>query len=124
MPEDLENFFEFYEDISMDESILEEMNQGDFKCLIPNCETITWPILSVDDFTVPGLEVSTSAIQFYMPHGLKVQNINEVPAYGFFSFVADFGGYLGLLLGASLLSLFDELMEFLMYCSKRTNQKK
>ena len=33
---------------------------------------------------------------------------NEVLQYDEFNFIADFGGYLGLLLGASLLTIFDE----------------
>ena len=31
----------------------------------------------------------------------------EYPVYGYSSLIADFGGYLGLLVGHSLLSLFD-----------------
>ncbi len=35
----------------------------------------------------------------------------EKLSYEFTNFVADFGGYLGLLLGASLLSIYDGLIE-------------
>jgi hypothetical protein len=43
----------------------------------------------------------------------KVEVREELKLYGFSNFVADVGGSLGLLLGASLLSIFDWCVEFL-----------
>ena len=37
--------------------------------------------------------------------------MEQYPLYGFSSFIADVGGFLGLLLGASLLSLFETCFE-------------
>jgi hypothetical protein len=44
---------------------------------------------------------------------VKVEVREEFKLYGFSNFVADVGGSLGLLLGASLLSIFDCWVEFL-----------
>ncbi len=42
---------------------------------------------------------------------IQVKVNKDIPLYTFTSFVADFGGYLGLLLGASLLSIFDDVVK-------------
>ena len=42
--------------------------------------------------------------------GSNVEVTKEVFAYQFANFVADFGGYLGLCLGASLLSIYDYVL--------------
>ena len=41
----------------------------------------------------------------------QVEVIEETLAYKFQDLFADFGGYLGLLLGASIMSLYDIIME-------------
>ncbi len=70
----------------------------------------------MDDFTTSGYKEfgnGTSDIEMVVPRGIEVLEFREVPAYGFGSFVADFGGYLGLLLGGSILSIFDDIMDFI-----------
>ena len=42
----------------------------------------------------------------------QIEVIEEYKLYGFYVFIADVGGYLGLLLGASLLSLIEEIFNF------------
>ena len=61
----------------------------------------------------------------------KVQVIEEILAYKFPDLVADFGGYLGLLLGASIVSMYDIIFEMVKihimsvfeYFIKRTNEQ-
>ena len=43
-------------------------------------------------------------------NNFQVTVIKHVEMYKFMNFVADFGGYLGLLLGASILSIFDDVI--------------
>ena len=49
----------------------------------------------------------------------KVQVSKEIQIYGFSQFIADFGGYLGLLLGSSLLTIFDEVCLFTSYVKSK-----
>ena len=42
----------------------------------------------------------------------EVEIIQQVRLYSIANFIADFGGYLGLLLGASVLSMFDVILNF------------
>ncbi len=46
---------------------------------------------------------------YTIPPGSSVKIIREELTYGIKDFVADFGGYLGLLLGASLISIYDDI---------------
>ena len=72
-------------------------------CLISNCKQKSWNIASVKtlenfkNFTYP-------AFMFYSK--TKVLHRNEIELYTISSFFADIGGYLGLLLGESLVSYF------------------
>ena len=67
----------------------------------------------------------------YMQFFPKVQVIEEILAYKFPDLVADFGGYLGLLLGASIVSMYDIIFEMVKihimsvfeYFIKRTNEQ-
>ncbi len=99
--EDLVKFMDIM--ISIDTEVLYKRN-----CYKPNCITPSWSVESIEDALLDA---------FKRPDGVQVQLIlqKSVPvpvhryslAYGFINFVADFGGYLGLLLGASLLSVYD-----------------
>ncbi len=121
--EDLTGFFNLYELFNTDSDTLDELKHGDFKCLVPNCLATTWPIIALDDLTSSNSkEDNESTIEILLPSGLQAQEIIEVPAYGFASFVADFGGYLGLLLGASVLSLFDYAEDLIKSAFKKCNK--
>jgi hypothetical protein len=41
---------------------------------------------------------------------LQVNVMQEISLYGLSNFIADFGGYLGLLLGASLITIYEEIV--------------
>ena len=74
----------------------ELMEEG---CLIPNCHQRTWTIDSTTTF-----ESEEQKIVLNFPHYTKVLVRNEIKLYTFSSFIADIGGFLGLLLGESLVS--------------------
>ena len=75
-------------------------------CYIQNCKERTWTIDSVFtlDSNARGKNSSHSTISYSFPHYTKVLVRNEIKLYTFSSFFADVGGYLGLLLGESLVS--------------------
>ena len=61
-------------------------------------------------------EILQDKYQFHsLIHGkycsFQVHVLEQYQLYGFASFIADVGGFLGLLLGASLLSLFEACFE-------------
>ncbi len=79
------------------------------KCYQPNCITSAWSVESTEDtlmdaFKKPGQLSVQLSLQKSVPVAVHRYSL----AYGFSNFVADFGGYLGLLLGASLLSIYDD----------------
>ena len=80
----------------------ELMEEG---CIIPNCHQRAWTIDSTEKFdNEKGGNESRSEIQLVFPHYTKVLVRNEIKLYTFSSFFADIGGFLGLLLGESLVS--------------------
>jgi hypothetical protein len=72
-------------------------------CIIPNCQQKSWKIGSVKRLENP--TNSTFPI-FIFSSKTKVLLRNEIELYTISSFFADIGGYLGLLLGESLISYF------------------
>ena len=74
-------------------------------CIIQNCHQRAWTIDSTEKFDMEkGGNESSSFIHFVFPHYTKVLVRNEIKLYTFSSFFADVGGFLGLLLGESLVS--------------------
>ena len=84
-----------------------------YKCLAPNCFKTTWNIVkeSASGPIGPFFSSKMVSITYETKVGDIVKSTTEVPAYRFANFLADFGGYMGLLLGASLLSIYDLLHE-------------
>ena len=79
----------------------------DQRCTIPNCHRRTWTIDStkmVDFNHAQGGNQSSSEIWYNFPRNTQVLVRNEILLYTFSSFIADVGGFLGLLLGESLVS--------------------
>ena len=83
---------------SMQEELMEE------GCLIPNCNQRAWTVDSTKMYDSKTENASNSMIQLVFPHYTKVLVRNEIKLYTFSSFFADVGGFLGLLLGESLVS--------------------
>ncbi len=87
----------------------------DTGCFVPNCETSSWQVTKKEDNVLakqsrekyPNMTAAMLSFQQSVPVEIREYSIS----YGFSNFVADFGGYLGLLLGASLLSIYDDLIE-------------
>ena len=79
-------------------------------CLMPNCQQRTWAIESTTTFD-PTLyskknqsTKSYSVRMYQFPHYTKLLVRNEIKLYTLASFFSDVGGFLGLLLGESLVS--------------------
>ena len=80
-------------------------------CLIPNCKQTTWKIQSGQQKKSHGHNKTELLLSF--PHSSKVLIRNEINLYTVSSFFADFGGYMGLLLGESLISYFLLIIQWL-----------
>ena len=98
--------FEEFKNLSaklLDASIGKELMEEE--CTIPNCHRRAWILDSKEKFDIEkaGNEAS-SEIQLVFPRYTKVLIRNEIKLYTFLSFFADIGGFLGLLLGESLVS--------------------
>ena len=73
----------------------------------PNlCTEVKWNLKSSKSITNNFNENATS-FTYYIPSNTKVQFMEEILIYSWSNLLADLGGYLGLYLGGSILSLFD-----------------
>ncbi len=125
---DLDNLINIFAHLFTKE-MLEEVKA--FGCLSDNCESLIWSIAqqnkvpmntfypSNHSFFSPGLAQVAYEAQRFTP----VKVVRQHLAYGFSNFVAEFGGYLGLLLGLSLLSIYDNSIETIksLLAKKRAN---
>ena len=101
--EKFEEFKNLSAKIQGDDSIGKELMEK--KCPIPNCHQRAWTIDSTEKFDYEkGGNESSSEIWLTFPHYTTVLIRNEIKLYTFSSFIADIGGFLGLLLGESLVS--------------------
>ena len=86
-------------------------------CTIPNCEIRTWHIESGQkeniSISMPDISGQNLLLTISFPHSSKVLVRNEINLYTVSSFFADVGGYLGLLLGESLISYFLLVIQWL-----------
>ena len=78
----------------------ELMEEG---CPIPNCHRRAWTVDFTEKFDNVKNE-SSSEIELTFPHYTTVLVRNEIKLYTFSSWIADIGGFMGLLLGESLVS--------------------
>ena len=100
-----EKFAEFKSiamNISKSEAKKELTNEG---CLIPNCLQRSWTDYNLDT-KLSETKNLMSGFSFEIPPQGKVLVREEVKLYTLMNFFAEVGGYLGLLLGESLLSYF------------------
>ena len=75
-------------------------------CYPNHCTEVKWNLKSSKSMTNKLSENTTSWL-YYIPSNTKVQLMEEILIYSWTNLLADFGGYLGLYLGGSILSLFD-----------------
>ena len=67
---------------------------------------IFWPLKGYDE-NLRRIQLLHFLLFFFFSQHLQIVVTEEVLAYTIEDLVADFGGYLGLLLGASILSMYD-----------------
>ena len=77
------------------------------------CERKIWKFTSV--YTTLKKEFNGTKITILMPSN-EVEIVKQVRLYTMTNFIADFGGYLGLLLGASFMSFFSQILTFWQQC--------
>ncbi len=69
---------------------------------------MSWLTVQTDYFTLTDLAPENmTLIQLWLQKSLQTTVYKHSLSYQFSNFIADFGGYLGLLLGASLISIYD-----------------
>ncbi len=108
-PEDLDGFINAIMDLRQGALTSELRSYG---CLKPNCITEEWYVTMRDIYSeMTDNQTGRYNLESTPSNCLKVTR--QILIYGFSNFVADFGGYLGLLLGASLLSLFDDATDLI-----------
>ena len=110
---------------------------GDFGCLIPNCEETFWRYYAQDQYYDERFE-GFSNVRFFFPSKevtyfnfqtihrmirnqvlfviskIQVDVIQEVLAYTKNDLLADFGGYMGMFVGASIMSIYDVLISMML----------
>ena len=103
--EDFNNFVNVSKAIGLRELNDELENKG---CLIPNCKSWQWKRILINDLS--SIYVNKTYVRFFLPSVPKVTVQEEIRIYDLNNFIADVGGYLGLMLGMSILSFFDQLI--------------
>ena len=103
-----EKYLEF-RNISMNILKSEENKElNNFGCFIPDCQQRSWSIRFKDTLenkiVLNEKESNTSGFFYDMPQDTKTLIRKEVRLYTAINFFAEVGGYLGLLLGESLIS--------------------
>ena len=98
----LEEFRQYYRDIST-KATKEKIKQRG--CFQPNCEMTSWKNAYVDSFELE--KKNGTRLWFGLPSNTYTIRREEILLKDFPTFVADCGSYLGLFLGASVLSITD-----------------
>ena len=94
-----------------------------YGCLKPNCRQITWKKTQHTElYDQPDNPGHTLVVT--MPHNAKVLKRQEVMLADLGSFVADCGSYLGLFVGASILSVTDILISTIKRFKRLCKQSK
>ena len=87
-------------------------------CFIPNCHQRSW------DFKKDKLtEYANAGVEFLMPQKPKVLVRREVKLYTAINFFAEVGGYLGLLLGESLIAYIIMVSKWINVIGKKLKEK-
>ena len=87
-------------------------------CTIPNCKQKSWNIASVKKLLY---HRNSTFPLFIFSSKTKVLHRNEIELYTISSFFADIGGYLGLILGESLVSYFLLCVKWAQHLSSSCN---
>ena len=82
------------------------------------CQRKEWTISKIYDSNLEGENGSQNAVSIFYANGRYLEG-KQYYTYDFNSYVSDFGGYLGLLLGYSIVSFFDMAQEILTFFIKK-----
>ena len=84
----------------------------ELECPIP-CELLNFKLEKVLEQSYPCRHCSydTIAMELTVNDGV-IEVLEEKPLYNVNNFIADVGGYLGLLLGASVLTIYQDILDF------------
>ena len=108
----LQKYLSLSKDLVMNASLSKD-------CYLPNCMEATWKLTSSKDSPNNG-SPNTTALQYFIPLHSKVLGLTEVKLYTWTNLFADFGGFLGLFLGDSILSVSHLILGFIFckFCKK------
>ena len=98
--------FEKYKNLSKSiyvDTIKQEIDRKG--CFKTNCRQKIWEVKTASKTTE---NPNGTSLIYILPSNSKVLVREEIPLFPFFSFLADIGGYLGLLLGESIFSFSDK----------------
>ena len=106
-PKDLKKFVNMYANFN-------DTDVEKFGCLEENCRQVRWDRIWTEDDIAPPDKFGnpTAKLQLGFQGNIPTTFVKHSFSYTFANFAADFGGYVGLLLGASILSLFDVIWEY------------
>ncbi len=83
----------------------------DLGCFRLSCKWVSWQNVQSNFFTSPNAApTNTTVVQLRLQKSLLTTVYKHTLTYQVSNFIADFGGYLGLLLGASLISIYDDIV--------------
>ena len=85
----------------------------DRKCFQPNCETTAWGTVYHENYDIGSEKANFSRIQIGISQTSYTIKKREILLADFSTFITDCGAYLGLYLGASVLSLTDVVINSL-----------
>ena len=80
-------------------------------CLISNCKISKWQQISSNE--ISGDFESDIQFRYFLPARSRVTFYQDIRIYDENDFIADFGGYIGLMLGLSILTIYDYLVSFI-----------
>jgi hypothetical protein len=103
------------------EGITELIKEG---CFMPKCMQRSWDIRFKETFLRSSIQERSAGLWFYMPENTKVLFRKEVKLYTLLNFFAEVGGYLGLLLGESLLSYIIAASKWMLIFARKLKVQK
>ena len=92
---------------------------------IVSCQRYEYSTIKLGETEIPNSDQDSSMtilVQLYLPSAMYDER-KQYLIYDITNFTADFGGYLGLLLGSSLLSLYDTVKRWLKTLYKLLSEK-
>ena len=92
-------------------TIIKELNG--FGCLQQNCHQTNWEISSTQKIKLGFRQQGLIYLKFTFPSSKKIAVMEESLAYTYLDLLADIGGYAGIFVGASIITLYDATLKLL-----------